>query len=243
MAGFAAATFMRGVDWVVVPSTLLSIVDASLGGKTGFDLPEGKNLIGSFHSPRLVLADTQVLDTLPEAELRSGLAEVVKHGIIADPVLFELASRGLGFVKSNLDQIVRRAVAVKIKIIEEDPYEKGFRASLNLGHTLGHAVETVSRFRLRHGEAVAIGMVVEAKLAEKLKMAEKGLSKKIAEALYSLGLPVELPINMSPEELIQAMQFDKKKKGEIICFALPVEIGRVQVNVEVKDLELLFKER
>jgi 3-dehydroquinate synthase len=242
MAGFAAATFMRGVDWVVLPTTLLSIVDASLGGKTGFDLPEGKNLIGSFHSPRLVLADPQILDTLPEAELRSGLAEVVKHGIIADPVLFELTARGLGFVKNNLNQILRRAVAVKIKIIEEDPYERGLRAALNLGHTLGHALEMVSGFRLRHGEAVAIGMVVEAKLAENLKMAEKGLSKKIAEALSSLGLPVELPKNMSPEELIQAMQFDKKKKGGIICFALPVEIGRVQVDVEIKDLELLFKE-
>jgi 3-dehydroquinate synthase len=242
MAGFAAATFMRGVDWVVVPTTLLSIVDASLGGKTGFDLPQGKNLIGSFHSPRLVLADPQVLGTLPVAELCSGLAEVVKHGIIADPDLFDLNANGLEVVQRNLQQIVRRAMAVKIKIIEDDPYEKGLRAALNLGHTVGHAVESVSGFRLRHGEAVAIGMVAEAKLAEILKIAGKGLSERIAEALSALGLPIEIPENLSHEELIRAMRFDKKKAADITCFTLPVEIGRVQVNVEVKDLELLFEE-
>jgi shikimate kinase/3-dehydroquinate synthase len=242
MAGFAAATFMRGVDWVVVPTTLLSIVDASLGGKTGFDLPEGKNLIGSFFPPRLVLADPQVLATLPEAELRSGLAEVAKHGIIADADLFELVEKGLEVVKTNLPQIVRRAMAVKIKIIEDDPYEKGLRAALNLGHTVGHAVESVSGYRLRHGEAVAIGLVAEAKLAELLKVAGKGLSERIANALSTLGLPNKIPEDLSHQELIHAMSFDKKKAAGITCFTLPVEIGRVQVNVEVKDLELLFEE-
>jgi shikimate kinase len=133
MAGFAAATFMRGIDWVCIPSTLLSMVDASLGGKTGFDLPEGKNLIGNFHPPRLVLADPQMLATLPMEEFRSGMAEVVKHGIIADPDLFNLCSYGSEAALNDLPQIVRRAMAVKIKIIEDDPYEKGSRAALNLG--------------------------------------------------------------------------------------------------------------
>jgi len=242
LAGFAAATFMRGVDWVAVPTTLLSMVDASLGGKTGFDLPEGKNLIGSFHPPRLVMADPQVLSTLPEPELRSGLAEVVKHGIIADPDLFEICARGFEVVLNDLPQIVRRAMAVKIRIIEDDPYEKGSRASLNLGHTVGHAVESVSGYRLRHGEAVAIGMVAEARLAEYLSIAGKGLSARIAEALSALGLPIQIPKDLSKEKLIHAMRFDKKKAAGSVRFALPVEIGRVQVNVEVKDLELLFKE-
>jgi shikimate kinase/3-dehydroquinate synthase len=242
LAGFAAATFMRGMDWVVVPTTLLSMVDASLGGKTGFDLPEGKNLIGSFHPPRLVLADPRMLITLPDPELRSGLAEVVKHGIIADPDLFDLCARGFDFASNDLPQIVRHAMAVKIRIIEEDPYEKGTRAALNLGHTVGHAVESVSGYRLRHGEAVAIGMVAEARLAEYLSIAAKGLSTRIAGALSGLGLPTQIPKDLPKGKLIRAMQFDKKKAAGLVRFALPVEIGKVQVNVEVKDLELLFKE-
>jgi len=242
MAGFAAATFMRGVDWVAVPTTLLSMVDASLGGKTGFDLLEGKNLIGSFHPPRLVLADPQVLSTLPAAELRSGMAEVVKHGIIADPDLFALCAGGQDIIGNDLTEIIRRAMAVKLKIIEDDPFEKGTRAALNLGHTVGHAVESVSGYRLRHGEAIAIGMVAETKLAEYLKIAGKGLSARISEVLSGLGLPTQIPKDLSKDKLIHAMEFDKKKAAGVVRFALPVEVGKVRVNVEVKDLELLFKE-
>jgi 3-dehydroquinate synthase len=242
LAGFAASTFMRGINWVGVPTTLLSMVDASLGGKTGFDLPEGKNLIGSFHPPRLVLADTQTLSTLPDVELRAGLAEVVKHGVISDPALFALCACGIEAIKANLDEIVRRAMAVKIKVIEEDPYERGFRAALNLGHTVGHAVELVSGFRLRHGEAVAIGMVAEAKLAERLTVAGRGLSGTIAGSLSELGLPVHIPKDLVLEEIIRAMRVDKKKAAGIVRFTLPVEIGKVQVGVEVNDLELVFEE-
>ncbi len=240
MAGFAASTYMRGIYWVCVPTTLLSMVDASLGGKTGFDLPEGKNLIGSFYPPKLVLADPQVLRTLPEAEFVSGLAEVVKHGIISDPELFEICARGMDCVKDNLEQIVKRAMAVKIKIIEEDPYEKGFRAALNLGHTVGHAVELVSKFQLRHGEAVAIGMMAEAKLAERLTVATKGLSDIIADTLSVLGLPVHIPQNLRREEIIQTMRADKKKIAKAIRFALPAEIGRVEL-VDVMDLESVLE--
>jgi len=240
MAGFAASTYMRGIHWVGVPTTLLSMVDASLGGKTGFDLPEGKNLIGSFYSPKLVLADPQVLGTLPDAEFISGLAEVVKHGIIADPELFEMCARGLDCVKDDLEQVVKRAMAVKINIIEEDPYEKGFRAALNLGHTVGHAVELVSKFQLRHGEAVAIGMVAEAKLAERLTVATKGLSDKIADALSVLGLPVHIPQNLPRGEIIKTMRVDKKKNAKAIRFALPAEIGRVEL-VDVTDLESVLE--
>jgi shikimate kinase len=148
LAGFAASTYMRGIRWVGAPTTLLAMVDASLGGKTGFDLPEGKNLIGSFYPPRLVLADPQMLKTLPDAEFISGLAEVVKHGILSDPELFDLCARGLDCVRDNLEHIVKRAMAVKIQVIEEDPYERGIRAALNLGHTVGHAgCDTGKRWR------------------------------------------------------------------------------------------------
>jgi 3-dehydroquinate synthetase len=224
-----------------MPTTLLSMVDSSLGGKTGFDLPEGKNLIGSFYSPKLVLADPLFLKTLPEAELISGLAEVVKHSIISDPELFYACQNGLDWIKDHLEEVVKRAMAVKLDVIEEDPYEKGLRASLNLGHTVGHAVELVSHFKLRHGEAVAIGMIAEAKLAERLKVAEKGLSNAIAESLLALRLPIQIPKGMPREKLIQAMRVDKKKNAKTVRIALPAEIGRVEL-VEVTDLESVLED-
>ncbi len=236
MAGFAASTYMRGINWVGVPTTLLSMVDASLGGKTGFDLPEGKNLIGAFYPPKLVLADPQLLGTLPEAELISGMAEVVKHGIISDPELFNLCLRGLDWVKNNLEEVVKRAMAVKIKVIEEDPYEKGIRAALNLGHTVGHAVELVSKFKLRHGEAIAIGTVAEAKYAARVGLAGDGLVEAVTESFRALGLPIQIPEAMPREEIIRAMRVDKKKNAKAIRFALPIEIGKVDL-VEVTDLE------
>jgi 3-dehydroquinate synthetase len=232
---------MRGVNWVCVPTTLLSMVDASLGGKTGFDLPEGKNLIGSFHPPRLVLADVRLLKTLPESEFISGLAEVVKHGIISDPELFNLCARGLDSVKEGIDQIVRRAMSVKIRIIEEDPYEKGLRAALNLGHTVGHAVELASNFQLRHGEAVAIGMAAEARLAERLSVADRGLADRIGGVLAGLGLPVRIPPELPRQAIIRAMRVDKKKNAKAIRFALPAKIGRVEL-VDVTDLEKVLED-
>jgi shikimate kinase / 3-dehydroquinate synthase len=240
LTGFAASTYMRGIAWVAVPTTLLSMVDASLGGKTGFDLPEGKNLIGAFYPPRLVLADPQFLTTLPEAELISGMAEVVKHGIISDPELFSLCARGLGWVKDNLEEVVKRAMAVKIKVIEEDPYEKGIRAALNLGHTVGHAVELVSKFRLRHGEAIAIGMVTEAKYAARIGLARAGFVEALTESLKALGLPIQIPEEMPRGEILRAMRVDKKKNSKAIRFALPVAIGKVEL-VDVTDLESVLE--
>jgi 3-dehydroquinate synthase len=242
LAGFAASTYMRGIDWVAIPTTLLAMVDASLGGKTGFDLPEGKNLIGSFHPPRLVLADPSLLSTLPEREFRSGMAEVVKHGIIADPELFALCGRGMEWIKNNLDEIVKRAMAVKIGIIEDDPYEKGIRAALNLGHTVGHAVELVSGFTLRHGEAIAIGMAVEAGYAARVGLAAHGLVEAVEGSLAALGLPIQIPEDLPKDEIIRAMRADKKKRAKSIRFALPVEIGRVEL-VEVDDLEMVLDDR
>jgi 3-dehydroquinate synthase len=239
LTGFAAATYLRGVAWVGVPTTLLAMVDSSLGGKTGVDLPQGKNLAGAFHSPRMVLADPGTLDTLPLEELRSGMAEVVKAGIIADPLLFNRCAQGWQAVRSNLDEIVSRSMAIKIGVIEQDPYEQGLRAALNLGHTIGHAVELASRFQLRHGEAIAVGLVAEAELAEMLGLAQPGLAQVIRKALTGLGLPVELPPGLSQESLIMAMRKDKKRAGGAHRFALPVQIGQVHIGVEVEETAIL----
>jgi 3-dehydroquinate synthase len=236
MTGFAAATYMRGIDWVGVPTTLLAMVDSSLGGKTGFDLPQGKNLVGAFHPPKLVLADPSLLLTLPERELRAGMAEVVKHGIISDPDLFAMCNRGMDWVKANLEEVVKRAMAVKIQVIEDDPYEKGFRAALNLGHTVGHAVELVSGFELRHGEAIAIGMAAEAAYSARVGLATSGVVKAVQDSLSALNLPIAIPKEMPREEIIRAMRVDKKKNAKAIRFALPVEIGKVEL-VDVTDLE------
>jgi 3-dehydroquinate synthase len=242
LAGFAASSFMRGCSWMVVPTTLLSMVDASLGGKTGFDLPEGKNLVGAFYPPSLVLADPEVLDTLPDEELRSGLAEVVKHGVIADPELFGFCSSGFDAIKLDLTRVVRQAIGVKVQFIEQDPFEAGLRASLNLGHTVGHAVEVVSHYRLRHGEAVAIGMVVEARLAERLGLTRNGigLADQIKAVLTEIGLPTEIPPDLDIASIIQAMKFDKKKERNVVNFALPVSIGSVRIGVAVSDLEAVL---
>jgi len=242
LAGFAAAVFLRGVNWVILPTTLLAMVDSSLGGKTGTDLPQGKNLVGAFHPPRLVLADPLTLATLPEVELRSGLAEVVKHGVIGDPALFESCQKGWKSVQSDWVDIVRRAMAVKVKIIEEDPFEKGRRAALNLGHTVGHAVEQASGYRLRHGEAVAIGLVAEARLSERLKLAEKGLAATIGATIHGLDLPTEIPPGLNQELIVRAMQVDKKRAGGSVRFALPVRVGEVRVGIEIGDLALEMSE-
>jgi 3-dehydroquinate synthase len=253
LTGFAAATWLRGVRWVGLPTTLLAMVDSSLGGKTGADLPEGKNLIGAFHPPALVLADTATLATLPARELRCGLAEAVKHAIIADPSLLDLLPR-FSFCKAQdagapctglsgtewLAPFVARAMAVKIRVIQQDPFEKGLRAALNLGHTIGHGIEKATHFSVQHGEAVALGTVLEARLAEELGVAKPGLAAQIADLFASLGLPVALPQGIDLAEVQAAMTLDKKKAGGKVRFALPVRIGEVRTGVAIDD-ELLAR--
>ncbi len=238
LAGFAAATFMRGVPWVVLPTSLLAMVDSSLGGKTGADLAEGKNLIGAFYPPGLVLADPSTLASLPEVELRSGLAEVVKHAVIGDPALFQLCVGGWEAVNRDRAALVRQAMAVKIRIIEADPFEEGQRAALNLGHTIGHALEQASGYRIRHGEAIAIGMVSEARLAERLGLADPLLAESIAQVLHGLGLPSELPPDLDRDAIVGAIRVDKKRHGRQVGFALPRRIGDVQVGVAVDNADL-----
>lgn len=228
LAGFAAATFLRGVAWVAAPTSLLGMVDASIGGKTGADRPQGKNLVGAFHAPRLVLADPETLRTLPAVEYRNGMAEAIKHGIIGDPQLFAAAAAG-----RPVD--VARAMAVKARVVQQDPYEGGLRAVLNAGHTIGHAVEKASRYRLRHGEAVAIGLVAETRLAERLGLAESGLAETIAACLQRWELPTRLPADLDRDEIRHRMQFDKKKRAGEVRFALPLRIGEVRPGVVVPD--------
>ena len=233
LAGFAAASFLRGVDWINIPTTLLAMCDSSLGGKTGANLPQGKNLVGAFHAPKLVLIDPTVLQTLPEKEMINGMAEVVKHGIIRDPKLLRLSSNGLEGVRSNLEEVIRRAVAVKAGVIVQDPYEKDQRKGLNFGHTIGHGIELASNYEIPHGFAVSIGMVLESRLAWMAKISESDLSQVISQPLSRLGLPVELPENLDKKKIIEAMQFDKKRSNGKMTFAIPLNSGNIKTKVEI----------
>jgi 3-dehydroquinate synthase len=242
LAGFTAATYMRGVSWACIPSSLLAMVDASLGGKTGINLPKGKNLVGAFHPPHVVIMDTTLLKTLPEIEIKNGMAEVVKQAVVGDPRLFELSAQGYGELAKDWETVVKRAANVKIQTIQADPFEQSIRAVLNFGHTIGHAVEVLSGYKIGHGEAVAIGMVVETKLAEFLGIAPKGLAEQIASVLRLLGLPIKIPPHIKINELFETMQFDKKRCGDKLRFALPVDIGKVVHDVEIEDLPELMAE-
>jgi len=231
-AGFAASTFMRGMRWAVIPTSLLAMVDASLGGKTGVDLPFGKNLAGCFYPPERVWIDPSFLATLPPVEWRCGMAETVKHAILADVELFETcrewSRKSFGNMKDDpqgFSDLIRRSSAVKIRFICKDPFERGERAALNMGHTIGHAVETASNYRVRHGEAVSIGLVLEARLSEKINLAVKGLADEISAVLAGLGLPVALPKGVDPVQVAHGIEKDKKRRNGKIRFALPVRIG------------------
>ena len=233
VAGFAAATFMRGVRFIQVPTTLLAMVDASVGGKTGVDLPQGKNLVGAFKQPELVVIDPTVLATLPSEEFRSGMAEVIKHGVIGDQDLFaelETTTRNTQHVIRNTQ--ITRALRVKIAIVEEDPYERGRRAVLNLGHTVGHGLERLSGFALRHGEAVSIGMVAAARIAVELERAPPSLADRIEAVLSAWGLPVRCP-PFDADAIWEAMAHDKKRRGHRLRWVLPRAIGQVEIVEDV----------
>ena len=232
LAGFVAATFMRGIPVVQVPTTLVAMVDASIGGKTGVDTYLGKNLVGVFHFPAAVLIDPQVLATLPVRELRAGFAEIVKHGVIANDAYFrEVASsvRNLldkgGPESDRMLSVIVQSIEIKADIVSRDEREDGLRKTLNFGHTIGHAVELVSGFSLLHGEAVAIGMALEGRLAERIGVAQAGTAEAIIEALRTAGLPTDLPRPFEKGAVLEAMRSDKKARSGKTMFALPLRIG------------------
>jgi 3-dehydroquinate synthase len=229
LAGFVAATYLRGVPWVQVPTSLLAMIDSSIGGKTGVDVPAGKNLVGAFHQPSLVLADLDFLETLPAAQVSAGLAEAVKHGVIADAEYFAFLEREHAAILEKegpaLERVVRRSVEIKAAVVAEDEREHGRRAILNFGHTLGHAIEAMARYEVSHGEAVAIGMAHEARLAEALGIAGPKTATRLSGVLQDLRLPVAMPSDARPDRLIEAMRSDKKARAHAIRFALPQTIG------------------
>ena len=232
LAGFVAATFMRGVPVAHVPTSLLAMVDASVGGKTGVDIPAGKNLVGAFHHPCSVIVDPLVLESLPRPELLAGFAEVLKHGVVADAQFFNRVAGAIpqlvepgGAAGQAMLETVRRGIAIKCDIVRRDEREEGIRAVLNFGHTLGHAIELVSHFRVSHGEAVSMGMVLEARLAERLGVAVAGTRDRIANALATAGLPTALPADLGSGALIAATRTDKKARAGSVRYALPTRIG------------------
>ncbi len=249
LAGFAAACWMRGVDCVQLPTTLLSMVDSSVGGKTAVDIPQGKNLVGAFHPPRAVFADTATLATLPLRELRAGLAEVIKYGAIRDTRFFHWLEQEHAALLAGDPDTLALAIAAscehKAEIVERDPLEKGERALLNLGHTFGHAIETEQGYggpgndNLNHGEAVAVGMVLAARLSAVLGMAPDADADRLEALLHAHGLPTRLPAGLSPEALLARMRLDKKNLAGRLRLVLWRGIGQAEVVPDVDESRVL----
>jgi len=239
--GFVAATILRGVPLVQIPTTLLAMVDASVGGKTGVNHPVGKNLIGAFHQPIAVLIDPTVLKTLPPRELRSGLAECIKHDIIRDADGFskleQNIQRAVALDMDYLSDLVAHNAAIKAKVVESDPFERGERAHLNFGHTFGHAIETISNYSYAHGECVALGMIAAARLAASLKMLEQISVDRIVALIKKAGLPTS-GLKLNIEEVAKAMLFDKKVKSGKVRFIVPDRIGHVVIRDDIPESEV-----
>ena len=243
LAGFTAATYMRGINFVQVPTTLLAQVDASIGGKTAIDHARGKNMIGAFHQPRLVLADTGTLLTLPEREYRSGMAEVIKHGIVLDAAYFAEVEREAAALRTRETDVLARIVAgscrLKGSVVERDEQEAELRHVLNYGHTIGHAIEAVTGYeRFAHGEAVSLGIAAEAGIAERLRLAKLGTRDRQLAALDAVGLPVR-GAGEPPERVVEALSHDKKSKDGRVPFVLAPEIGAFRIVYDVPRATIL----
>lgn len=240
IAGFAASTYMRGISYVQIPTTLLAQVDSSVGGKTGVDHKLGKNMIGAFWQPGLVLIDVATLKTLPKKQLLAGLAEVIKYGVIYDSELFEFLEanrdRILNLDNEAITHIIRRSCEIKADVVSKDERESGLRAILNYGHTIGHAVETATGYtRYLHGEAVAIGMHLEAKLSQLLKGIDDGQVFRIKALIDSYGLPSEIPGDINRDDILSSMQLDKKAVAGKLKFILPERIGAVRIRKDISE--------
>ena len=244
LAGFAAACWMRGIDVVQLPTTLLAMVESSVGGKTAVDIAQGKNLVGAFHPPCAVIADTAALRTLPPRELRAGFAEVIKYGAIVDaPFLDWLDANADGLLAGDdalLAEAIARSCAHKAAIVERDPFERGERALLNFGHTFGHAIETEQGYGgLNHGEAVAVGMVLAARLSTLLGLADAADGERLRALLARFGLPTTLPPDLDPAALVARMRLDKKAQGSGLRFVLWNGAGKARVVADVAEARVL----
>jgi 3-dehydroquinate synthase len=242
IAGFVASTYMRGVRFGFVSSTLLSQVDASVGGKNGLNLGGYKNIVGVFNQPEFVICDLNLLKTVPQKEILSGFAEIIKHGAIADKNLFgyleENRDRALALDLAVIEKLVHDSVIIKSKIVNQDEKEKGERRKLNFGHTFGHAIEKITK--VRHGEAVSVGMVIASELAVKKEALAVKDSKRLADLLDTYGLPVRLEFDCN--EAIETLRMDKKRKGDLIYFVLLSEIGNAYVEaIAIQELEALIR--
>jgi 3-dehydroquinate synthase len=251
MVGFAAATWLRGVAVVQVPTTLLAMVDAAIGGKTGVNHPGGKNLIGAFHQPKAVLIDPEVLGTLPEREFRAGMAEVIKYGVIGDRALFEALetqaqqdpTSGLASLAAVgsplLQEILERSAAAKAQVVAADEREGGLRAVLNYGHTLGHVVETLTGYTTYlHGEAVGLGMVMAGTIARRMNLWDADAERRQRALLTAAGLPLHVP-PLDPEAVLHTLQSDKKVRQGLVRFVLPTAIGQVVIRDDVDEGTIL----
>jgi 3-dehydroquinate synthase len=231
VAGFVAATYLRGIPYVQVPTTLLAMIDSSIGGKTGVDTPAGKNLVGAFHQPKLVIADLATLESLPPQHLAAGMAEAIKHGTITDRTYFAFLEQAAEAVRRGereiLRQVVEQSVAIKAAIVAQDEHERGRRAILNFGHTIAHALEAVLGYGLSHGEAVAMGMAHEARLGVALGLTEPSVVTALREVLGRYDLPTAKPPAARTEALLEVMARDKKNRAASVRFALPAAIGKM----------------
>lgn len=242
VAGFAAATYMRGVEWVGVPTTLLSMVDSSIGGKVGINHPRAKNLIGAFHQPRAVLIDVSFLETLPQREKRSGAYEILKCGIIGDPELFDLLRKAppelLDWDRPSMEKAVAAACRIKADVVTRDEREGGLRRVLNLGHTIGHALESTTAYRrFTHGEAVGWGMIGAAWLAQRKDILRDDAYQAILSAVDRLG-PRPHFSDLSADKILGALRHDKKAKAGKVPFVLPTRVGEVVVRSDVEGPEI-----
>jgi len=239
LTGFVASVFMRSVPYIQIPTTLVGQVDSAIGGKTAVDLPQGKNLLGTFYQPRAVFADLNFLGTLPDQEFNNGLAEIIKYGIIEDEKMFKFLEDNMDAVKSrdsdHLLKIIETCCRIKKSIVEIDEREQGLRRILNFGHTLGHALEALSDYALPHGEGVALGMIAAAKLSARMHYLSEDELTRVERVIAQAGLPTRISAALDSKAVIARLKMDKKKKGDVIHFVLIKKLGMPFVNGSISD--------